>query len=329
VENGQKSISDLFESRRIFNIPRYQRGYSWEKKQLQDFISDLGSPDSGSPDNGEETDQKGVTGSRAVSKGGTGKERVDKAFSRDYFFGTLLLQIQPPEGHFKIIDIVDGQQRLTTLIIFMRLLLQKLTAAGDDVAILRESYVQYRSQYKLRVLEYDNDFFRRFIMEDGTMKDSVAGDGGSDEEIEGEIKTPSQRRMMEAKTFFAGVLEDSSLETARYYRERIERAKVLTYAVSDNAEATLIFETTNDRGKPLSSLEKIKSFLMYQIFLCARQPEKHLDTLQVRFGAIYREYEELRTRCWFLDEGNIERNYCIAFEAEKSRTGWGNGEKRV
>lgn len=329
MENGQKSISDLFESRRIFNIPRYQRGYSWEEKQLQDFVSDLGSPDSGSPGNGEETGQKEATNSRAVAKKRTGTDRAEKAVSRDYFFGTLLLQIRPSEGHFKIIDIVDGQQRLTTLVIFMRLLLQKLEVAGDDVAILRESYVKYRSQYKLRVLEYDNDFFRRFIMEDtivedALVKDRVAGDGESQQGIEGTIKTPSQRRMIEAKTFFAGVLENASLETARYYRERIERAKVLTYAVSDNAEATLIFETTNDRGKPLSSLEKIKSFLMYQVFLCSRQPEKHLDMLQTWFGAIYREYEELRTRCWFLDEDDILRNHYITFEAKEIADGLGS-----
>jgi hypothetical protein len=159
------------------------------------------------------------------------------------------LQIRPSEGHFKIIDIVDGQQRLTTLVIFMRLLLQKLAAAGDDVAILRESYVQYRSQYKLRVLEYDNEFFQRFIMEDGNGEDAAAegtaaedttakdvppanGEnqtempGEIEREIESEIKTPSQRRMLEAKTFFANVLQHSSLETVRYYRERIERAKV-------------------------------------------------------------------------------------------------------
>jgi hypothetical protein len=308
VENGQKSISDLFESRRIFNIPRYQRGYSWEEKQLQDFISDLGHQDNGKAPTGKGPTGRGASG-KVSGKGVKGK--TDK----DYFFGTLLLQTRPNEGHFKLIDIVDGQQRLTTLVIFMRLLLQKLEAAGDDVAILRESYVKYRSQYKLRVLEYDNEFFRRFILEDAPVGKSGIN-GIEEDEIETEIQTPSQRRMLEAKTYFAAVLEKASLETARYYRERIERAKVLTYAVSDNAEATLIFETTNDRGKPLSSLEKIKSFLMYQVFLCASQPDEYLNALQARFGAIYRDYEEMRTHCWFLDEDDILRNHYIAFEAK-------------
>jgi hypothetical protein len=270
VENGQKTISDLFESRRIFNIPQYQRSYSWQEKQLQDFINDLKI------------------------------QNVEK----DYFFGTLLLQIRQSEGLFKIIDLVDGQQRLTTLIIFMHLLLQKLEEAGDDVSILREGYVKYRDQYKLRVLEYDNDFFQRYIM----------GDAPKGEDA---VTTPSQRRMLEARKFFENELTDVSLETAREYREKIECAKVLTYAVSNNAGATLIFETTNDRGKPLTSLEKIKSYLMYKVYLTAKQPEKHLEAIQARFSAIYKDYEDLRSR-WYLDEDFILRNHYIAFVAKDS-----------
>ncbi|MDX9992916.1 MAG: DUF262 domain-containing protein [Anaerolineales bacterium] len=41
MENGQKTISDLFDGRKIFNIPEYQRAYAWGKKQLQDFIDDV------------------------------------------------------------------------------------------------------------------------------------------------------------------------------------------------------------------------------------------------------------------------------------------------
>ena len=267
MENGQKAISDLFESRRIFNIPKYQRAYAWEMKQLRDFISDL--------DN--------------------------QTLGKDYFFGTILLQVRESEGHFKIIDIVDGQQRLTTLTIFMRLLLDKLEASGDDVSILRETYVQYRNEYKLRVLEYDQDFFRKCILEDCDNAESLIG-------------TPSQRRLLQAKKFFVKELEKRSVENLREIREKIENAKVLTYAVLNNAEATLIFETTNDRGKPLTSLERIKSFLMYKVYLAADTPESYLRTLQERFGEIYRDYEET-TPNLAIDEDFILRNHYIAFEA--------------
>lgn len=268
MENGQKTISDLFESRRIFNIPKYQRAYSWEERQLQDFMKDL----------------------------------ENQSLNRDYFYGTILLQVRDSEGHFKIIDIVDGQQRITTLTIFMKVLLEKLEIAGDDVSILRESYIKYRDEYKLRVLEYDNAFFKNYIMEDKA-------------EPEEDIKTPSQRRLLKAKKFFKEELAELSDDVAREYREKLERAKVLTYAVSNNAEATLIFETTNDRGKPLTSLEKIKSFLMYKLYLTADNPEEQLQTIQTQFGEIYKDFEEI-TPYWSIDEDDVLRYHYIAFVQE-------------
>jgi len=266
MENGQKAISDLFEPRRIFNIPKYQRAYAWETKQLQDFISDLDNQISG----------------------------------KDYFFGTILLQVRDNEGYFKIIDIVDGQQRLTTLTIFIRILLDKLSFFQDDISILWETYVQYRNEYKLRVLEYDQDFFRKYVLEDSDETGRLT-------------KTPSQRRLLEAKKFFIKELEPRSVENLRQLREKIENAKVLTYAVVNNAEATLIFETTNDRGKSLTDLEKIKSFLMYKIHTVADDPESHLKVIQERFGEIYRDFEET-IPAWSIDEEFVLRNHYIAFE---------------
>lgn len=279
MENGQKAISDLFEPRRVFNIPKYQRAYAWETKQLQDFINDL--------DN--------------------------QILGRDYFFGTILLQIRDNEGYFKVIDIVDGQQRLTTLTVFMRLLLHRLSSFGDDISILRETYVKYRDEYKLRVVEYDQDFFRKCVLEDCA-------------EAEQLIKTPSQRRLLEAKQFFKKKLEPRSVENLRELREKIENAKVLTYAVLNNAEATLIFETTNDRGKSLTDLEKIKSFLMYKVYTVANDPERHLKIIQDRFGDIYRDFEEI-IRHLTADERFILRNHYITFESnikEDSLKEYGN-----
>ena len=81
LENGQKRISELFDGRKIFNIPKYQRAYAWEEQQLKDFVEDI---ENQKPD-------------------------------RSYFFGTILFQAQPRREGFEIIDIVDGQQRITTL----------------------------------------------------------------------------------------------------------------------------------------------------------------------------------------------------------------------
>lgn len=93
MNNGQKTLNDLFDGKKIFRIPEYQRAYAWENKQLSDFIDDFKN------------------------------QKVDK----DYFFGTILFQEVGKKGAYDIIEIVDGQQRITTLIIFLNSLLSQYT----------------------------------------------------------------------------------------------------------------------------------------------------------------------------------------------------------
>ena len=125
MQDGRKTIKDLFDGSKIFNIPKYQRAYAWGEEQLNAFIEDLEN------------------------------QYADEA----HFFGTILLQKQAPEGEFDIIDIVDGQQRITTIIIFMKLLLAQQEKADNSVKLLKRIYIQDLDMYKLRVLDIDNDFF--------------------------------------------------------------------------------------------------------------------------------------------------------------------------
>ncbi len=272
MENGQKILSELFGGRRIFNIPKYQRAFAWdEKKQLTDFLEDL----------------------------------HNQRIGRDYFLGTILFQEKPDrEGGFELIDIVDGQQRITSIIIFMKVLIDKLaeyviTDEDETLELLSETYIKYRNQYKLRVLQDDNDFFQNYILSDEDGKDF--------------IRTPSQKRLYKAKIFFENSLNSAPHKELAELKTKIdENTKVLTYSVKDTAEATLIFETTNDRGKGLTNLEKIKSFLMYKCYLAEKKsPDEILDTIQYRFSEIYKEYEKIASR---IDEDSILQYHFIAFE---------------
>ena len=104
--------------------------------------------------------------------------------------------------------------------------------------------------------------------------------------------------------------------------------KVLTYLVVDDSEAALIFETINNRGKSLTSLEKVKSFLMHKTYLVSNSSgiaEDGLKRLQNRFSTIYRVYEEIedsgKTRGEFgkTDEDSILQYHSIAFENWRSK----------
>lgn len=85
MENGQKTVMQLFNGDKHFIIPNYQRAYAWEEKQLLDFLEDIKN------------------------------QKKDK----DYFLGTILFQDNGTKEGFEQIYIVDGQQRITTMIIFV------------------------------------------------------------------------------------------------------------------------------------------------------------------------------------------------------------------
>jgi uncharacterized protein with ParB-like and HNH nuclease domain len=107
MSTDNKKLSEIFNGR-LFRIPDYQRGYAWEDEHLQAFWDDLdllSSTPNGAPH---------YTGLISL-------EPVDRAKAE---------QILPTAEHWLLEDcklclVVDGQQRLTTLIIFLFELLRQ------------------------------------------------------------------------------------------------------------------------------------------------------------------------------------------------------------
>ena len=265
MENGQKTIRELFDGKKIFKIPEYQRAYAWEEKQLLDFIDDI---------------------------------KYQK-INKDYFFGTILFQEGGLRNGFEVIEIVDGQQRITTLIVFINQLIKNIKDIDDNVkAIYLDTFIKSFGIYKLEVLGQDNEFFRTYILEDNIVQD-------------GYITTPSQKKLYFAKNFFKTELMKYNCSELNIFMEKISSTKLLTYSVTDKSEATLIFETTNDRGKQLTNLEKTKSFLMYKTYLCSENAESELNNIQSRFTSIYNDYSNIEDD---IDENSILQYHFIAFE---------------
>lgn len=264
MENGQKTIMTLFNGDKHFVIPKYQRAYAWDEEHLTDFIEDIRN------------------------------QRLDK----EYFLGTILLQDKGISSGFEQIDVVDGQQRITTLIIFMKTLLSRLEDMDSVNDYRREirRYLKDENFYKLELIQMDNDFFKTYIIDGNEIDEKF-------------VETPSQKRLLNAKIFFQKQLKNDDLETLKEYKKKIELTRLLTYSVNDTAEATLIFETTNDRGKSLTNLEKTKSFLMHKVYLTKNNPLDLLDSIHDRFSGIYRILEEINYQ---IDEDSILQYHFIS-----------------
>ena len=249
MDSGLKSISSLFDGAKKLVIPIYQRNYAWETQQWKDFWEDV----------------------------------YYHSPTQKYFFGTVLLKEAQRDGDFETLEIVDGQQRVTTTTIFLYVLLRKIRKLNPDrdLKFKEDKYIQYYGVHKVKVSELDNEFFQTYILnEDNT---SII------------FNTPSQRRLFEAKKYFTEKMETLLESDLDKMLNMIEDAEILVYSVKNSAEATLIFETTNDRGKELTSLEKIKSYLMYRSYLSAGENSSDLiDRIHSRFGEIYRVLERIK-----------------------------------
>lgn len=260
------SLNELLVGDRLFDIPVYQRGYAWQTKHLQDLWEDL----------------------------------YYLHPSKKHYFGTVLLKDsgntkQAGLRTFKRLDVIDGQQRLTTILILVReIISQVYDIEGEDfrnqVSMLEENYLKYQIHYKLNPLGSDGEFFKEFI---------ISGRAHLREDTE----TLSQKRLVEAKDFFKERIEEEKTrhptEFARFLVElkgKVDDLQLIRYLVRSDTDAIRIFETVNDRGKPLSNLEKTKSFLMHISYLGLEDEGEavrtRLEELNKCFSKMYRYFED-------------------------------------
>jgi uncharacterized protein with ParB-like and HNH nuclease domain len=264
MQTGKSTVKTIFDGTRIFNIPIYQRSYSWDKSNLQDFLTDL----------------------------------INQYKDRKYFFGSFLFHINGTREEFTIIDIVDGQQRLTTFIIFIQTLIKIMFENNSTLVSQRAQriFIKDDDVYKLELSNEDTSFLHNYILADYPLDKIVT-------------KTPSETLLLQSKVFFTKELNKLDIEILEKIYHTSTEAEVLIYVVDEINSATQIFELLNDRGKSLTDLESIKSFLMYNIGLVSKNPNQLIRNIQSNFGEIYRNIEKYE-----LNEKDILRYHTIAFE---------------
>jgi len=185
---------------------------------------------------------------------------------------------------FRVFEVIDGQQRLTALVVLVSCICRRLWPS-PTAENLYDQFIAYcqgkkpdRTLQKLILGKEDNDYFWDAIL---SLQPSNI-----------EPRTPGQRRLRNAKLFFESKLNDlSNEELAKYMDEVQTRLLLLTYQVGSELEAGLVFETINDRGKSLSSLDKIKNYLMY---LASKMRSESLSaTLNARWGDLLRNIAQI------------------------------------
>ncbi|MDD4063603.1 MAG: DUF262 domain-containing HNH endonuclease family protein [Bacilli bacterium] len=253
-----ESLKSIFKER-IFKIPDYQRGYAWQKEQLKDFWEDI----TNLPNN------------------------------RFHYTGLLSLKEVPPSVYndsnwisdrwlindhgYKPFHVVDGQQRLTTFVIFINEIVNFIKNLDinkgknlEDIYIGTLSLKKIIEEYILMKMppnynintykfgyEVDNPSFEY-------LKHKILGepDGGVIEE------TFYTLNLENARSFFKENIENyfdkyGLTEIENLFRKITQNLMFNLHEIEDDFDVFVAFETMNNRGKKLSNLELLKNRLIY------------------------------------------------------------------
>ena len=211
------------EGKRSFIIPDYQRGYSWEEDQRKDLLKDI---------------EYGMSGDYS------------------HYTGTLVAVKKCSIQDNDLFEIVDGQQRLTTLIILLSCIAhafeQMNTAVPED---LRRYFIEEGSER--------GSALRKFTLSDD--QDSLFWQKVNEPDSSGIVKNKGDQNIVDAFDQFKKWFQEPKNEISLYeiYEYVTNRLGFLVYAPDNTKEIGIMFEVINNRGKPLSELEKVKNYLIY------------------------------------------------------------------
>ena len=255
--NEPMTLKQLFADR-FFRVPDYQRGYAWGERQLNELWQDLQDVVS----NEDGSLRPHYTGTIYVEKMPFGaipeEDRWAKTASTNFFY------------------VVDGQQRLTTISILMNELIRAegVEYSGERIDNVRELFVKKlnavtklgvnRFGYAAEKGEDPTDlFFKSEILQ---LSEDVPAQHPD---------TVYTRNLLFAKTYFAdriAGMDKDDRETL--YRKLTESLRFNLHEIGSDIDVQAVFETMNNRGKPLTVLEKLKNRLMYLTEHLQETPEK-------------------------------------------------------
>lgn len=229
----QKSIYDLFSNNKVdFLIPDYQRRYEWNIDQCSTLWDDLYSfslPE----DDFSKFDSK----------------------RNEYYLGSIVT-FKNDNDQF---EVIDGQQRLTTLLLLMRAFYGLFSKTKDKNSInIRDN---------LGKCIWKSDEFDNIIQDLLKIDSQVISDDDKQEFIyilkSGETLPQHKSRYASNYRFFQDKIQEFLQEAAAYVNylpARIMKNCIILHIIGENIDAALrIFSTLNDRGKPLSDSDIFKA----------------------------------------------------------------------
>ncbi|MCR8969085.1 DUF262 domain-containing protein [Facklamia sp. 7083-14-GEN3] len=248
-ESDRIKIKDLLSNGREYIIPRYQREYSWEDSQLEDFYNDI-------IDN-------------------IGLDEDEQYINTDYFFGTIII-IGDMTSYKEPLEIIDGQQRITTFTIALSVLADLSYKKNKNISDNIWKYVigsnDDGEEYAVLKNDTANPYFQLKIQNRIDDSEEYKIIQKEIQEIECASLTPEERSIKNAYDFFYEKFSNENLckkfpkldandhiSKIRLIRDQILENQLIYISSRNQEYVNTIFENINSKGLQLSAIDLIKN----------------------------------------------------------------------
>lgn len=224
MEAKKTSLNEVFLSNRALKVPYFQRPYVWKTENWEKFYNDIAQ---------------------------IALESQDGGAPKTYFIGSIILKQAGYDGA-QVYEVIDGQQRLTTIVLFMKALFLRI--GRND--LFKQQFMQQNllDEDKPILIPGHNDFM--------TYTQLISQEVLTTQEL-------NSSTMAKAYSYFAdrilksdkGEDENFPVTARELYQAIVNSVRLICISLDENEDAQKIFETINCTGIRLTTGEMLKNYL--------------------------------------------------------------------
>ncbi|SMN00125.1 RloF [uncultured Candidatus Thioglobus sp.] len=259
MEPSNQTFKNLMGNGVKYNVPRFQRDYSWSQEQWEDLWEDI--------------------------------ENLDE---EEHYMGYIVLQRD--ENNKNELSIIDGQQRLITLSLLVLAAMKKLQGLIDNkdeesnnnqtrLEEMRRDFIGklnpgILTPYNKLILNRNNNFKFKHITENL-------------EFLLNRNLTKTNKLISDCFKFFhTKITKNSGIDIVNFIEQTADTMLFTKIIVNNSLNAYKVFETLNARGVQLSTPDLLKNYLFSQVVSSSAIDDDDLDDMDEKWSLIISELGE-------------------------------------